>query len=981
MILQIDFETRATVDLRNAGIYPYAKHRHTAPLCMAWAFDDEEPQVWVPGQELPERVHTHVVERRGEIRAFNANFERLIWQHVMVPRFGWPAVQDDQWVDTAAEAAAMGLPRSLDQVAIVLGLSQRKDAEGYALMMRMTKPRGFDEAGAPIWWDSAKDAASRLSRLYSYCKQDVRVERAAKGAVRRLSAHERELYLLDQRINDKGVEIDLPLVRAARVIADEGIARADAVLCEITDSEVTGTTKIGQLRQWTEAITGKPVPSLNKAAIAELMESDLDPRVRTALQMRSDAGRSSIAKLDSMQIVAPDGRARGLALYHAAHTGRWGGKLIQPQNFPRGEVGNIESFITDVMAEAYDLIDLVTHPIIVVSSMLRGMMRAGPGSDLMAADFAAVECRIVNWLAAQEDVLEHFRKYDAGDGAHNPYKIMAVRMGRAETVADVLKPSDSYQAGKAAELGCFTADTLVYSTRGWIPIVSVQRTDRVWDGRQWVEHGGVICQGKRKTIRLAGVHVTPEHRIWDGALWQCAAALSASSRALRLALVSARSWWLATSVVREAGRTQSACGAPSVPAKHMQWTKAAFEKAQLRAATVAQNKQPRDPENDFLATPPLSLTKHIAAGCSIASARPSRVAKTRTRVNMKVTVVAAFMSLLSGRGARPADVRGSRTWLRCVAGMSRAWKWIVSTTIVVMSPGTYASSAKKRITATVAVLHRCSAALMRSMQKSFVYDLHNCGPHNRFTILTNQGPLTVHNCGFGMGAEKFVTAAWDVYQLRVTAEEAEAAVEIYRSTHAQVKAFWYASEAACMDAIRNPGQVQVFGGRSNLRAVVAGAYLYVILPSGRPIAYAAPRIVMAETPWSAKERQRAAERIALGIPEPGDEELVPQRRAQIEYSGVNSKTKQWCRMRTYGGHLVENIVQGVARDLLADAMLRLDALGHTPVLHSHDEVVIEVDKMDDITVDLLCAEVARQPAWALDCPIAAEGWRGERYRK
>jgi DNA polymerase len=150
-------------------------------------------------------------------------------------------------------------------------------------------------------------------------------------------------------------------------------------------------------------------------------------------------------------------------------------------------------------------------------------------------------------------------------------------------------------------------------------------------------------------------------------------------------------------------------------------------------------------------------------------------------------------------------------------------------------------------------------------------------------------------------------------------------------------------------------QRRKFGGR-NLRAVVAGKYLYIVLPSGRPLVYPAPRIVMAPPPWGGPD--------------------MPQ----IEYSAVNQKTSRWGRERTYGGKLVENIVQAVARDLMAGAMLRAEQRGYPPVLSVHDEVVAEVPEgfgsvkeFEQIMCEL--------PAWAEGCPVAAEGWRGKRYRK
>lgn len=685
-VLSIDFESHATVDLRKAGVYPYAAHKNTDVFCMAWAFDDEEPRIWTPpGMEhdpdgLPERIFRHI-EAGGEIRAWNAQFERTIWREIMVKRYGATEIQDKQFVCTAAEAAAMALPRSLDQAAIVLGLKEEKDTEGYALMLRMTKPRAFKEDGTPIWWHEAKDGKARLERLYEYCKQDVRVERAAKKALRPLSKKEREVYLLDQRVNDRGVYVDRELIAAAKVIADEGVDRANAVLCELTDGAVEGVTKTTALRAWIETESGKTVPSIDKAVVAEMMlESDLDPRIRTALQIRSDVGRSSIAKLDSMLAVAgTDGRARGLSLYHGASTGRWAGKLIQPQNFPRGDVKDVEAFIPDVLEENFELINLFAHPVPVISSMLRSMLCAAPGHDLIAGDFSAIECRVVNWLAGQEDVLEHFRRFDSGDDNHSPYKVMAVRMGLGASTADIRKSSAAYQTGKAVELGC----------------------------------------------------------------------------------------------------------------------------------------------------------------------------------------------------------------------------------------------------------------------------------------------------GFGMGAEKYVTSTWNNYQTRVTPEEAEKAVDIYRSTHARVKEFWYETEAAVARAINKPGEVVFISER--VRAVVAGNYLNIVLPSNRLLCYAAPRIVYAETHWSLDARKKAKEA--------GEEVPPPSMRNQIEFYAVHPLTKKWLPQRTYGGHLVENIVQGVARDFLAWGMLRLEKLGIPIVLHAHDEAVAEIPKESGLTPEEFCAILAELPSWAKDCPITATGWRGNRYRK
>jgi DNA polymerase len=677
-ILSIDFETRSVLELPDVGVYVYAEHPTTDIWCMAWASDDEEPAIWTPADvdgpgylyPLPQRILDHI-DAGGEIRAWNAQFERIIWREIMVKRYGAPAVALEQWVCSAAEAAAMALPRRLGQAAKALGIPEQKDDEGRRLMLRMAKPRRVEEDGTIVWWD----VPDRVARLHEYCRQDVRTERSVVGSLRRLTKRERELYLLDQRINDRGVRVDKTLVEAGQRIVDIGLERANADLAAITGGDVTAITNHRRLTDWVRA-QGVEVDGVSKKAVAAILEGDLPAKVRQALELRAEAGRSSIAKLTKLLAWAcADWRARGMLLFHAASTGRWSGMGPQPQNFPRGEVDDVEWFIDWVLAGDYDAIDALEHPIVVVLSLLRACFVAASGHDLIAADFSAIEARVLNWVAGQEDVLESFRQYDAAPKAekpkHDPYRKQAVAMGRGTRPELVTK--EDRQAGKAAELGC----------------------------------------------------------------------------------------------------------------------------------------------------------------------------------------------------------------------------------------------------------------------------------------------------GFQMGWRKFIGAAWDVYQVRVTKEEAKAAVASYRASHEKVEQFWYDINDAAMRAVQNPGTVEAVGPARNVRLTCQGKYLYVLLPSGRPLCYAAPKVTM--------EPARTI------VHEDGEIETRGGRLG-VTYLGVDPFTKQWGRIRTYGGHLTENVVQAIARDLIAEGMLRLEARGYPPILSVHDEAVAEVLKGFG-SVQEFEAILSELPDWATGCPVAAEGWRGERYRK
>lgn len=432
MTLSIDFETRSLLDLKKTGVYPYAMHPATDVWCMAYAVDGGEVKVWVPGAPVPQEF------RSGhEMRAHNAQFERIIWQEIMVKRYGFPAIERERWHCTAAECRAMGLPGSLDEAAKALKLNHQKDAIGQRLMMRMARPRAIQDDGTVIWWNTP----DRVARLIEYCKQDVVVERAIAERIERLTDAERAVYLLDQKINDRGVHIDTRLIEACIGIVDTANKYVNAELVELTGGDVSELTNNGMLARWLG------VPSVAKAAVRELLDGETDPVRKRVLELRQEAGKSSVAKLTAFQECAcSDGSVRGLLLYHGAATGRWSGRLVQPQNFPRGDFGHkeIEKAIPLVMAGDYDGIEALYGSIHgLVSSMLRACMIARPGHTLFAADYSAIEARVLAWLAGEEAVLDVFRS------GQDIYCHAATGIyGRTITKAD----KDERQIGKVAVL-------------------------------------------------------------------------------------------------------------------------------------------------------------------------------------------------------------------------------------------------------------------------------------------------------------------------------------------------------------------------------------------------------------------------------------------------------------------------------------------------------------------------------------------------
>lgn len=455
--LEIDFETRSDLDLKKVGIFKYAESRHTDVWCMSYAFDDEPVQRWLPGQDLPHRVGEHIMAG-GRMRAWNAQFEDNIW--AMLCRRDpelWPIVRHDQWVCSAALAARCGLPRRLEDCAKVLGLPVQKDMAGNRLAIQMSKPRKILEDGTIVWWDEEE----KLERLYAYCDSDVVTQREVFKALPPVGdPTERKIWLLDQAINRRGVLIDRPVVESAIVLAHRATKKLDAQMVEVTDGAVEKISQAARLTAWAAAkgvtITVEnddgedatvPVNSLAKAILRDLLKTALPAEVRTALLLRQEGAKTSVAKLGKMlQMVCADDKLRGMLLYHGAGTGRWSGRGVQLHNFPKGTIKITERLVDLVVGRKEALLDVLCSVPELIASMLRGCLIASPGHDLIVVDYAAVEARGVGWLAGCTKMCDQFRS-----GA-KMYEEMASVIYR-RPAAEITKESTERFVAKTVVLG------------------------------------------------------------------------------------------------------------------------------------------------------------------------------------------------------------------------------------------------------------------------------------------------------------------------------------------------------------------------------------------------------------------------------------------------------------------------------------------------------------------------------------------------
>ena len=442
MVVSIDFETRSAVDLRKTGVYKYASDPSTDIWCMAYKAPwSDDVQVWLPSDELDPRLAGWIIGG-GLLSAWNANFERTIWNEIMTERYEWPPTKIKQWRCTMAQASAMGLPRALGQAASVLGVEEQKDKAGAALMLRMARPRKVNADGSYTWWNT-KD---KIDTLVAYCVQDVKTELSVAATLNDMPDSERRLYQLDQRINDRGVKVDLDLIERVSKLANSASENIDAEIKRLTNGQVKAATNAMDLTAWLRSY-GLQVKSVDKQTVTRMLSVEkLHPIIKQVLRLRQDGAKSSTAKYEAMVNAAnADDRMRGLLMYHGAATGRWSGRLVQPQNFPRPQKKQAELDEIIAKLKADEDVSEYGAGTVLASDLLRSMLIAEDGHRLMFADYSAIEARVLAWIAGQTDLVETFRK--GGD----VYKEMAsaIYNVNVESVTDGQR-----QVGKMAILGC-----------------------------------------------------------------------------------------------------------------------------------------------------------------------------------------------------------------------------------------------------------------------------------------------------------------------------------------------------------------------------------------------------------------------------------------------------------------------------------------------------------------------------------------------
>ncbi len=412
--LGIDIETYSGEDLTKCGVYRYAEAPDFEVLLFAYSVNGGRVRIadLASGEQLPDAIREALTDPNVLKTAYNAAFERICLSRML----GMPSgeyLPAEQWDCTMVRAARLGMPLSLDECGNVLGIERTKMKEGRALIRYFSVPCKPTKANGGRTRNLPVHAPERWATFKRYCKRDVEAEQEIRQRVinKPVIDRERQMWLVDQRINDRGVMIDRRLAESA--------VRMDAEAKETLKEEakrITGLdnpNSVTALKTWIHDKEGMSLASLGKAGLPELIDKCRSSEVKTMLRIRQELGKTSTNKYEAMlRCVCRDGRIRGLFQFYGANrTGRWAGRLVQMQNLPQNHLTNLDSARRALKAGDLEEIEMMHgNATQVLSELIRTAFIAKPGHIFHVCDFSAIECRVLAWMAGEEWVLDVFRK-------------------------------------------------------------------------------------------------------------------------------------------------------------------------------------------------------------------------------------------------------------------------------------------------------------------------------------------------------------------------------------------------------------------------------------------------------------------------------------------------------------------------------------------------------------------------------------------
>ena len=859
-IFHLDFETWSECELPKTGASVYARHETTEVLMLAYGWSTGEIKQWLPvlGEPMPDDLKAALADPSITLAAWNAPFEMAIFEHTLGMN-----IPVERWLDVMALSYSLSLPGKLSKCGDVIGLGedQKKMARGTNLVRKFCMPRKPSKHKPWTRCDHTTDPED-WQEFLDYNIRDVEAERAIYKRLKKyqMPDHEWKLWHLDQKINNAGIPINLKAVKAALKLSEFTITRDMAELRKLTG--LANPNSNAQILPWLKAhgynfddLKKGHVERAAKAAAQRVEDSkaavemydgpladylrmvlvEPDELLSRVLGLRLRVSKASVKKYPALWAATDaDWRLRGCHQFAGAgRTWRWSGRRFQPQNLPKPDkalenrihecIHDIEHLTPEEIWAKYD------NPMEVLTAGVRPVVQAPEGTLLLDADLSAIENVVLGWLAQDEKILRVFWEN------LDPYIDFATDMFKlpyAEIEARVKAGDKSMRTtAKPGVLGCFGADTPVLTDRGWVRIVEVRDTDKLFDGDRWVSHGGVAYQGPKEVVNHHGLTVTLGHRVLaqDGnqEKWIEAKEWVENESSLRAHALANGKFCAAWAAAGQQGLFTGAVA-------HVASNKTSGQATSSTAKPTAAIAVPRKIVEEKLAN---GLGLDCTTSSLIVSILREAGARTPTTRTTTITGVGEFVC---GSGA---PTIGLNTW-SMNSEQTDGSKSTAQTTTATTNREIYGSQPGPFKT-----------------QISETWDILNTGDRNRFVVLTDAGPLVVHNCGYMLSAgderENHSTGeieatgllgyAWAMH-VPLTKEMSKLSVDTFRSKFHRVVEFWYELDDAVRRVIKT-GKPETVG---YLTIDMKKPFLRIGLPSGRFLHYMRPEIQRRKMPWKGR---------------------------------------------------------------------------------------------------------------------------------
>ena len=1007
-MLSLDYETFSEADLKKVGLDVYSSHPSFEVMMMAYRIDQGPVQHWQAHLEpFPQEIRERL-ECPHEIKwAFNSQFERIVTRNglgINTPVEGWRC-----GMVLAYMRSFMG---GLSDIGaqMLIPEDQQKKKNGTKLIRRFCMPQKITKNQRYRRRNYETDPDD-WQVFCDYNVGDVVAECAIRDRLLDYPILDDEwlLYELDQRINDRGMPFDRQFAINVRDMSERRRAELLAEMATLTG--IDNPNSQVQLLEWLRT-QGYPFFDIGSPTMKRALNLNdegaiqLTPICVEVMHKREWAAKTATKKADTaLRTASDDDRIRGMYKFcGASRTGRFSGSLVQPQNMartpkafdPEHSSEKLDAVTEMIRQGDYDAFEImVDEPMGVFGGTMRGMFRAQPGHVLHVCDYSSIESVGLAWAAQCDGILEVFRN------KRDMYRSFGVSLYK-KPYEEIT--SAERQICKSACLGCLGSETLVLTDAGWKRIVDVELSDRVFDGVEFVEHSGVIDQGVKSVIDWNGLQITPDHLVLCGDEWWEAKYLNT-----RLGQQALRSG--AGGLLRlYAGQGGSCTIGASVPVvgKSENCTGIIWNSGNRKAVIDAPM--------------PAFLRRRAASIFNMISSRVKSLIDWRTdimRLSLGVNVAPASLGRVMLVVGSPVDLSMSMSLSDIVSRFPALWMQGLRSTASIITEimhrviygswtGGYSVAIKRFSVGSPITARQCvqpssgsglpqgieeQAPLCERSGKGFLqsklspirptvevrtYDIADCGPRNRFMVWTGAGPVIVHNCGYGLGAGEIrddgsmtglLAYAYNM-GISMSLEESVAAVAAYRQTYSEVPRFWYACGDAAQAVLEGTPEATV----GPFTFSYLKPFLLIRLPSGRHLYYYKPRMETRE--YTRKVRRWDTEQMRFTVVE------ETRLRNVMTYMGRNQHNTQWDRIVGYGPSLVENIVQGLCRDILKAGLMRLDKLGFPIVGHSHDEIIVEAPVGSNRFNWMAMREEMTKPIpWLPGMPLGANGWSGEYYRK